>query len=385
MDNIISKFEYIFLNNTYTNKVQVAKESDYKNAIENYIHSIPLKNIDSIYQFGSTKIPGLSDIDILVVFKDYSKENPEKYSIKKLSEFDQYLFSHNPIFIHNKGINTFSKWFPLFDLRQLYGPNTVINYLGQYGKENELYKLFFYLITKIPSDLVIYSSLNNSIYERIIVAMINSVQYTIKLWQEHTNVVFADYAEFYKAVSNLREEWFSLDEVKKKNKLLESFVMAMSISLQLLQDVSLFIEEKWIKDKRNWELLNKDWIYKTPTRELCFSKSWNKNDFIDIAINSKCKKFIYPKNMGLFLLYFSESNKEIGRFVKKNLHTFNEAPLLKSENEIWTFISLIEEYNYFHRKKFNNYLDSYFSLWRPIYPNRIINKMYKYKNNFILK
>lgn len=86
---------------------------DYDDAIDRMLYILEsYDQIKTVYQVGSVKTPGISDIDLLVIFENESslKENPRN----RLTEEDKYLFSHDLFGV------SIDKW-PLIEKYNLYG------------------------------------------------------------------------------------------------------------------------------------------------------------------------------------------------------------------------------------------------------------------------
>lgn len=98
---------------------------DYKEAISNYIALLKKSDdIIGIYQIGSIKTLGISDIDLVIVLKDsLNKFNFLDYSIKNLSKKDQYLFMHEPFIINYSHLENIKSLFPIFNLKETYWNN----------------------------------------------------------------------------------------------------------------------------------------------------------------------------------------------------------------------------------------------------------------------
>ena len=76
---------------TYPRSVVV---SSYDLAIERMVEKLKQQgSVLSIFQIGNTNNPGISDIDMLVVFEDGAKYNLNP--LEDLSKMDRYLFSHS--------------------------------------------------------------------------------------------------------------------------------------------------------------------------------------------------------------------------------------------------------------------------------------------------
>jgi hypothetical protein len=133
---------------------------EYNKASKEYLNLInPKKNkIKAIYQVGSIGVPGISDLDYILIFSNEEKDNYGKYHIMNLSQKSKYIFAHNVLLINEKVFKNLNLWFPFFDLKKVYGEEI----FTKNHKDNSinLILLLQYLINKIPSDFVVFSTLN---------------------------------------------------------------------------------------------------------------------------------------------------------------------------------------------------------------------------------
>jgi len=107
-----------------TNRQQYFGLSRYDRAVSAYLELVkPHETIRAIYQFGSYSVPGLSDIDLAVVMNSEAADCVHRYSIARLSADEQYLFSHDPLFMSERHFRNMHLWFPVkeADIRRLWG------------------------------------------------------------------------------------------------------------------------------------------------------------------------------------------------------------------------------------------------------------------------
>ena len=99
---------------------------DYDSAIESYINYIKkFPEVVSVYQIGSITVPGISDIDLVVVLNDAMLCN-DNYSIFSNSNqrFPE-LFTHDVHIIPNSQASNLFKIAPIFQINLIYGENII--------------------------------------------------------------------------------------------------------------------------------------------------------------------------------------------------------------------------------------------------------------------
>ena len=97
--------------------------SDYEAAVAEYLRLVePLGTLAAVYQFGSFGAPGLSDIDLIAVFKTRERDFAHRYAVQRcLTDSSRYLFSHDPLFTDAKGFKQLFLWFPVAELTRVAG------------------------------------------------------------------------------------------------------------------------------------------------------------------------------------------------------------------------------------------------------------------------
>ena len=154
-------------NTPVCDQTHVVYRDDYALAINCFLEYLSkFDTIESIYQIGSIGVPGLSDIDLLIIFKDIHRDISYRYSIKTLPQNMQYIFSHDGWFIDRQIFMDIPYWFPYFDLNHIYGTKMEPDESQKEDKNLKCILLSNYLITKVPSDFIMYSYLEGYFYER---------------------------------------------------------------------------------------------------------------------------------------------------------------------------------------------------------------------------
>ena len=363
---------------------QLVALKDYDSALKNYLNIIPLSKVKSIYQVGSIGIPGLSDIDLLVVMKDCRRDFWPRFSIRQLSDKDRYIFSHDCWFMDSIAFEALPLWFPYFDLVHVYGDKININEEKKNAQELNVILLINWLLTKVPSDFLIYSVLREQFHERVMLAMVNSLQHSVALWELSGQHVSGSAKQFVTEYNHFRRQWFDMPGKERREQLYVYVFDAVELSLDLIKSVAAYVRDHWIQNPRVVDC-DKDWVLNSQTRTLYFSSKWDKNVAFKIALDSQGKKFLYPKELAIVLAGFKSSHGFIGRHVGENFVV--NAEELVVESHVSSFLQLhvqaLENYATFYVKKFGLPLPGYYTYWASFprhslsgLANRIINRAF---------
>lgn len=173
--------------------------------------ALPRKPL-AIYQIGQIGAPGISDLDFVIVFSDAAPIDWAQYQPQAFPDWVQQLLTHPPYFCTIKSWPDLPAWFPLFDLRHLWGEELKTPELPEkFLKGVSFGMLVDYLLIKIPVDLV-WISWNKPLRLRILLAMLHSLKYTFRLAEQSGILVPDDVKTISGKVDTLRKTWFEADQ-----------------------------------------------------------------------------------------------------------------------------------------------------------------------------
>jgi hypothetical protein len=190
------------------------------------------KGVLSIFQIGNTKSPGISDIDMLVVFHDNTVYN--RNPLNGLSEIDRYLFSHS-LYGVKKSDFIEARRYSFFDnYNLLWGeePSTEQNYLSDDDIDT--------LKTQIALEYLIKMFVNSTVEKtygivrvRGLLVLINALSYDL----EFLNISSGTLYDLIQQIISWRDQWFENkpDDLTIKiwfNKFHEELTIFMDIMLK---------------------------------------------------------------------------------------------------------------------------------------------------------
>jgi len=364
------------------NKTIYCTLDDYKKASKEYVQQInPVKNgISEIYQVGSIGVPGISDIDYFLIFKDDKFDNFGKYSISKLSKKSKYIFSHDGWYINEEIAKDLKYWFAFYDLKNVYGKKMDIK--SPKDINIDLLLTVQYLLTKIPVDFIAYSIRYSKLDQRIMLAMIYSLKHTVNLFRKYDTTYIKNWDTFISKYCSFRKNWFSIkNEDQKNNKLIEFIADGIIISFEIIESLRRYLRELNIRSSRD------SFEVKFNNRVLKFDKRWTKEEAYNNFLDNK--GFIihyYPIEFGFYIYLWAKTNTDIGNQLYKKIKKLPDFKISESIKYSFTFhCNVIEKYNNFSKKKFKVTANSYNTLWANYSLNPIENfavKIYRRLLNF---
>ena len=359
---------------------------DYKFALDYLLEKITRWNtIKSIYQVGSVSFPGLSDIDLLIVMKSNRRDISFRYSIKNLPEDFQYMCSHDGWLIDEKTFKNLHYWFPYFNLNHVYGTELELDETHKDNLTLQSILLVNYLITKVPSDFLLYSCLKGYFYERVMENMVNSLRHSLFLWAKicpaGDRIEYRNFTDEYQL---FRKEYFNLSENLRLDKLREYVVSAIMLGYQLIEDMNKYLCANWFGDIS----LPTEISFKTGDKQLVFKKSFSSEEALSDMLDLVDSPIMYyPIGFGIFLHQYTSSKGIIGRHISACLNGNDELTyeLPASVNVIFDqHLKTIEHYAWFHSKKFRFPVNGYHTYWAPHtlsrthqIVDRIINRLWR--------
>jgi hypothetical protein len=230
---------------------------DYSIATERFIEKYSKHpDVVSIYQFGQVSVPGISDLDFIVVLKDpLSHSFDADYSVSTFSPELRYLYNDTQPFLMNEGIfKEFWKIFPTSDLTLVYGRK--IEQIPASDNEKDVYNLLILVdVCNYFYPLLFVKQLaSNTLNVRFCLLVLNSFKFPLRLCMDLTGQVVDGWVKFIEKVESLRKSWFLNDLSHNLNALNSLLSEASSVSLGLIGTLDTFMREHyWCGNSTNQE------------------------------------------------------------------------------------------------------------------------------------
>jgi len=145
-------------------------------------------NVIAVYEFGNIGCPGLSDLDFLVVLSDTYFGIPENLTITKMNSEYADIMNHDPIFISEYELSTFSALSPIFNCKQIYGQTRVILTSDTFNHNIQEICYTIQNLVKYPTDLI-WLSKQEKVRWKTLLAYLNSFNHVKKTLSVSTDSI----------------------------------------------------------------------------------------------------------------------------------------------------------------------------------------------------
>ncbi|MCS7233033.1 MAG: hypothetical protein N3C62_00645 [Synergistetes bacterium] len=191
----------------------------------------------SIYQVGEIGSPGFSDLDFIVVFPTGSFVNIFRFDPKSFPEWVRKLFVHMPLFCSEISWDYLLGWFPVSNLRWLWGEKLDCPRIPSYvEKGNAFGMLVDYLIVKIPVDWLQFL-FTEPIRLRLLVSLLYSVNHTFRLALKAGLNLSSRWGELLSGIELFRNRWWSRDLKDNLTDLMLLCINAYNLVSELILEI----------------------------------------------------------------------------------------------------------------------------------------------------
>ena len=266
----------------------------------------------TIYQIGQVAVPGISDIDFVVVFENGASFDWEEFQPKNFPEWVQQLFTHPPYCCFASSWQLLYGWFPIFNSKLLWGrslPDPTISEGERSGVA--LGMLVDYLIVKIPIDILCILT-EPPVRLRVLLCLIHSDKYIITLAKEANIPIPEGADQVTTSIDILRGSWFERNPTQRMEDLsylCETMLNMVGEQITLLDHtLSMIIGKSF--NEANITCGN-------PASFFWFKSPWSFSEAIEIAFKQKIEtgnvNWISPYTFTQLLTIYAD---ECPRFAK---------------------------------------------------------------------
>lgn len=221
------------------------KYDDVLNSYLDYIRRVP--GVMSVYQLGNISVPGISDIDLIIVLHDEFSGTIDFRAAQReaAGSIGTYLFSHGP-YVADR--NTFADLPMLFfadNLRHIWGETLALNNFP--SEQTEFYKYVIALEAAIAQSFAFIKTTHDTrIFNlRSLLCNLNAVKHnftTLAPWRNASQrTAWRTYQE---DIDALRNEWFQEIEANRIRRVLDLNSRATVILREVLDELLMIGRQK---------------------------------------------------------------------------------------------------------------------------------------------
>lgn len=287
-------------------------------------------NILAVYLEGAKWVTGISDLDILVVYKNQTRGPYLLRGPWELSEKAKYIF------IHNYGIYDESSFCDLYYLipditgqerpRLLWGKNIPIrNPQAELSPENYRYLNSIVIFDLLVNKLLLYANyiVSKKINVRRLLAELYSLIYTLKMAE--VIGITENTSDFSARIDHLKKNWFNSDSANNFEELLSLLEIGIDIVLKITEGLDKFTTERSLPK-------NKNLIFKNRNFYVIFDEKWDRGKFLNgfkeglLAIKNPLSgkvlenyKLILPAGLSYFLMAYAGFDGTFSQWFREKL------------------------------------------------------------------
>ncbi len=304
--------------------------NDYEDSLQAVVQSIKDdNNVKSIYCLGAEWEPGISDMDIVVVYKDIVnfKPSPSPWS---LDDRTRFIFTHR---YFSYTYDVFLDYYYIFpeetsNLKLVWGDEIILSAPDD-GTRLEvvisfLFDIFINKILLIP--YLVRENIDISV--RRVMGELYSLKYTFYLLDKYCNIKDDRYDNFIKFITHLRENWFNFDLSDNLNELVRLHQDAIGIIFDSFIKFSDFLN-KYLYYNYNVEGIE-DFLFVTKKVTVKPLTNINNDLFLNFLYNKSIRFYFHrykvenyylviPNSLNLLFYWYSSADVDFSRIFRSYL------------------------------------------------------------------
>lgn len=245
--------------------------SDYQECVE-IVKGKAVGNhtIKAVYLMGGEWVPGISDLDIVVIYKDFVTPEylPDPWSISSKAKF---IFTHRYLSFDETTGKQFYFLYPksTANLRLICGEP--VNFKEPSSTEEQQWTLAFIIFDVLTNKLCLFERFRRGPYDaRNLLGQLYSLIYTVEAIKKLTGEQVG--SEFMAKVKALKQNWFLLGESIATKELLSLVSPALGLVEEIILSLDRFLQTKGI-------VFDHRAIFSNDKYRIAFSGDWSADAF----------------------------------------------------------------------------------------------------------
>ena len=324
------------LNRDYFNNPRFFNRQFYDSAAHKFVEKYSSHNdVLGIFLFGQVSVPGVSDLDFIVVMKDrLSEKLDQNYSIDKFAEDLRYIYNETQPFLLTEDVfKDFWKIFPTYHLNQIYGKKLTQNKPNK--NEERLYNTLILIeICQNFYPVIFLKQLASEKFNvRYSLLVLNAFKFPLNLFMQTFDINVDKWSELNQDVVTLRENWFSTTDHERYQNMMDLLKRAAQISTNLMDKLDCCIKnEFWEIDQEKLKKINE----KIVLSDKIYASEFDSRTVLDKMVcnyNNVGKWYSYlPLTFYLPVLKYSCEKGFVSKLIKKKLKTDDDLFFIKNHD-----------------------------------------------------
>lgn len=277
--------------------------------------------VSSVYLMGGDWCPGISDLDILVVYKDGLTPLPLR-NPWSLSEKARFIFTHRYLSFDQSSAEYFHFLYPkeTASLRNIVGAE--LEFLKVPDGERQ-WILAFILFDTLVNKLLFFSRFKKPPHNiRQLIGSLYSLVYTVWIVHEVSGVDIDQ--GFGERIQRLRQDWFVLGESSAERELMTLLDQGILLVSRAVTELDSFVSRQNPKNMRQLKFSNdkfsvmfvESWTHKQFLEEFSQSLIW---DFKKLGRKVESFRLLLPASCSIFFQAYAEGEGEFSRIMRQHL------------------------------------------------------------------
>ena len=319
----------------FSNLPKEMQVSDYKGTCDLIVDK--LKNntdIKSIYLSSGTWIPGISDLDIIIIYHK-NRKGISIPNFEEISEKAKYVLLHSFWKLDEESFKNLEYLVPGASLKLLHGKDILIR-----NSKNELLEKEYQFLHAV----VIFDFLINKLllfprylkYTKLDIRKTLGEVYSLVYTLDMLNLINAQTidTDFPKRIRQLRKTWFINNQEENLKELMVLLEDSIDLILEIVIRLDDFVKKHNLPTNRS--------VFKNRKYHITFDKDWTKEKFksnffkgyifIKRPFSDRILenfKLVLPESLSYFLMAYANQKGPLNDWIRKSLNNYQDIPINK--------------------------------------------------------
>lgn len=279
-----------------------------------------IPSLRAVWRFGSVGVPGISDLDYMVVLEDDALYalSPDMITRQDLSPTSRYIIFHEPFVVNQDLLVAWNRWGNGATLTHLYGDETAPEALSPDEQEFVAAVTLSDLLMHVEPRLFLETLLSGNMHVRGTLCQINASKHLLRLYKQIMQASTMPWDNFFIEFETFRKQWFTLGpdrEFKLKGYLIQA-VMILFEFIERLHETLVHL--KWFDPQTSGTVSYLAAKYITVWRA-AWSSEHPIQKIIHVWAQLHRVAVMLPASLALPILVHASANGMVSHYVQRNM------------------------------------------------------------------